>query len=330
MKAPKARKLKSGTWFIQLRIRGQSYSVTAETKSGCETQALIKKAELMSQAKGDSFPTLSDAIDAYCRKRSNVLSPATIEAYTGIKKSRFQSIMDLPLNEIQDPQSLVNEEAEKVSAKTIKNAYSLISSVCREYGIILPSVQFPQRKKTEHLFLEPEQIPEFIRIIKGEQYELPMLLALHGLRRSEIFGLTKHDIRNGVIHIRGGVVRDKDRNLVKNDVNKTYASQRDMPVLIKRVNVLVKQCPTEKIYTGSEHSLYRRINKICRDNNLPEVGLHGLRHSFASLAYHLKLSELETMRLGGWSSPAVMRKIYTHLAERDKTEAVDKLKDFFS
>jgi len=330
MKTPKARKLKSGTWFIQLRIKGKSYTITADTKHACETLALLKKVELKNQAAGKTYPTLAEAIDAYCEERSNVVSPATIESYLGIKKNRFQSIMDTPINEIQGTQALINEEAKNVSAKTIKNAYSLISSACRRYGIELPPVQLPQRKKTEHLFLEPEQIPEFIRIIEGEQYELPMLLALHGLRRAEIFGLTKSDIRNGFIHIRGGMVRDKDRKLVKNDVNKTYASQRDMPILIDRVNVLVKQCPTEKIYTGSEHSLYRRINKICRDNDLPEIGLHGLRHSFASLAYHLKLSELETMRLGGWSSPAVMRKIYTHLAERDRNAAVNKLRDFFS
>ena len=327
MKVPKARKLKSGTWFIQLRIKGKSYTVTADTKNGCETQALIKKAELMSQSR--RLPTLEDAIDEYCEKRSNVLSPATIEAYLGIKKSRFQSIMQTPLDEIKDTQALVNEEAETVSAKTLKNAYSLISSVCRENGVILPSVQLPQRKKTEHAFLQPEQIPVFIRIIEGEEYELPMLLALHGLRRSEIFGLTKKDIQNGYIHIRGGMVRDKDRHLVQNDVNKTYASQRDVPILIERVNVLVKECKTEKIYTGAEHSLYRRVNKICRDNGLPEIGLHGCRHSFASLCYHLKLSEETTMRLGGWNSPEVMRKIYTHLAEKDKNEAVDKLKGFF-
>ena len=193
---------------------------------------------------------------------------------------------------------------------------------------MLPPVQLPQRKLVEHVFLEPEQIPVFIKLIEGEKYELPMLLALHGLRRAEIFGLKKSDIRNGFIHIRGGLVRDKNRKLVKNDVNKTYTSQRDVPVLIGRVNVLAKQCTTEMIYTGGEHSLYRRINKICRNNDLPELGVHGLRHSLVSLAYHLRLSELEIMRLGGWSSPDVMRKLYTHLAQRDKNAAVDKLRDF--
>lgn len=327
MKAPKARKLKSGTWFIQLRIKGKSYPITAETKSGCETLALIRKAELMSSA--GPYPTLREAIDSYCAKRSNMRSPATIESYIGIQKNRFQKIMDLPINELGDMQGIINAEAEKVSAKTLKNSYSLVRSACKAYGIILPPVVMPQMILTEHPFLEPEQIPIFIKAIEGEQYELPMLLALHGLRRAEIFGLKACDIHDGFIRIRGGLVRNKDRKLVRNDVNKTYTSQRDVPVLIERVNVLARKCSTEQVYTGSEHSLYRRINKICRDNDLPEIGVQGCRHSFASLCYHLQLSEKGTMHLGGWSTPAVMRKIYTHLAQRDKNEAVAKLQNFF-
>lgn len=330
MKAPKARKLKSGTWFIQLRIGGKSYPIHSDTKRDCETKALIMKAELRSQIEGRAYPTLREAIDAYCVKRSNVRSPATIESYIGIKNNRFQSVMDLPINELGDMQELINAEAENVSAKTLSNAYSLVKGACKAYGIILPQVMMPQMVLTEHVFLEPEQIPVFIKLIEGEQFELPMLLALHGLRRAEIFGLKTSNISDGFIRIRGGVVRDKDRKLVRNDVNKTYTSQRDVPVLIDRVNVLVKQCATEQIYTGAEHSLYRRINKICRDNDLPEVGVQGLRHSLASLCYHLKLSELETMKIGGWKTPEVMRKIYTHLAQRDKNAAVNKLQDFFN
>lgn len=67
-----------------------------------------------------------------------------------------------------------------------------------------------------------------------------------------------------------------------------------------------------------------------RANSLPEVGVQGLRHSFASLAYHLKLSEQETMQLGGWSDYKTMRKIYTHLAKVDRLKAENKITSFFS
>ena len=42
---------------------------------------------------------------------------------------------------------------------------------------------------------------------------------------------------------------------------------------------------------------------------MPEVGTHGLRHSFASLAYHLGMSELETMELGDVTKKKMLERI---------------------
>ena len=81
---------------------------------------------------------------------------------------------------------------------------------------------------------------------------------------------------------------------------------------------------------GSLNTLYVQINRVCGAAGLPRVGVHGLRRSFASLAYHLRWSELETMRVGGWSDFNTMRKIYTKLAERDKSAAAQKMEQFYS
>lgn len=59
------------------------------------------------------------------------------------------------------------------------------------------------------------------------------------------------------------------------------------------------------------------------------VTLHGLRHSFASLAYHLRWTEKTTMRLGGWATPDVVHEIYTHLAHQDVDEDVERMKAFY-
>ena len=76
--------------------------------------------------------------------------------------------------------------------------------------------------------------------------------------------------------------------------------------------------------------MYGLINKLCVKNGLPPVGVHGLRHSFASLAYHLGWSELTTMREGGWSDPSVVHNIYTHLAAQDANEDIKRMKKFYS
>ena len=78
------------------------------------------------------------------------------------------------------------------------------------------------------------------------------------------------------------------------------------------------------------YTIWRTINKICERNGLPKVGIHGLRHSFVSLAYHLDVPEKIVMEIGGWSDYQTMRKIYTHIAKSDISKYTDQFKLFFS
>ena len=55
MKVPEPRKLKSGTWFVQLRLDGQSISVTAPTKTECRTKAELIKAKYRNGQKDLKF-----------------------------------------------------------------------------------------------------------------------------------------------------------------------------------------------------------------------------------------------------------------------------------
>lgn len=86
----------------------------------------------------------------------------------------------------------------------------------------------------------------------------------------------------------------------------------------------------EFVVVANPNSIRAAANKICKRAKLPEVGTHGLRHSFCSLAYKLGISEKVTMQLGGWSDYGTMRKIYTHIAQTDISESVQQIKEFFS
>ena len=108
MKVPNPRKLKSGTWFIQLRLGGESIPVSAKTKKDCIAQAQFIKAEYKAgkrerkkkEPEVKKSLTLSEAIDAYIEKRDAVLSPATIRGYRNIQRSRFKSTMGRKLEDI--------------------------------------------------------------------------------------------------------------------------------------------------------------------------------------------------------------------------------------
>lgn len=61
----------------------------------------------------------------------------------------------------------------------------------------------------------------------------------------------------------------------------------------------------------------------------PAVTAHQFRHEMASAMYEAKVGELEAQKILGHSDIATTRKIYTHIRERQISDAADKLNDYF-
>ena len=357
MKLPTAKKLPSGNWFIRLRLGGEEIAITETTEKKAIDQARLIKAEYKAgvrQAQNRETRTVRQVCEAYIEtRRKKLRSPATIRGYDKIMRTRFQSVMDKPVSSVKDWEKVVMNELDSkvqsrkktkpgepepemktVSRKTVKNAWGFLASALKAAKINVPEIEIDDADRTERPWLDYEQISEFLEIIKGHPCELGALLALHALRRSELYALrwTDIDLRREVIHVRGAVVHDDAGNLVRKDENKTRDSRRDVPILIPRLTELLKNMEPDNrpIVDGSVNTLYNRIRSLCEKNGFPNVGVHGLRHSFASLAYHVGMGELETMELGGWSDPDTMRKIYRHLAAQDKNAAAQKMAAFYS
>lgn len=344
MKVPTPRKLPSGTWFIQLRLNGESITVNAKTKKECIDKARLIKAEhkagvrvAKKEKETPKSPTLSEAIDAYIEKRDAVLSPATIRGYRNIQKSRFQDTMGRRLSDINpgEWQGICNRESKICQPKTLKNGWGLISSVLyEETGEKPPKVKLPQIVKTDRPFLEPEQIRPFIEAVQGTQVEIPALLALSSLRCSEIVGLhwENVDLKKKIILVKGAMVHNENNVLVEKKENKNRSSARIVPIMIGELyDALSSSKKSDGFVTDlPPHTIHRGIDNICKENGLPQVGIHGLRHSFVSLAYHLGVPEKIVMEIGGWSDYQTMRNIYTHIARSDVSKYTSKFSGFFS
>lgn len=339
MKVPEPRKLPSGTWFIQMRLNGVSVPVSASTKKECIRQAQLIKAEHQAGARTITYKsekTVSEVMSAYIDSIRKTASPSTVRGYVTICNNRFLSVANTPAKKVPNWQAVIDREAEIVSAKTLKNAWGFLCTSLRHEGITPPNVHLPQIIPAEKLWLEPEEILRFIPLLKGESFEIPALLALHGLRRSEILALTyeKIDLSSKTITVHGSAVLGEGNVLVHKQTNKNSSSHRIVPIMIPELIAAIERKrdrrQTDLIYTGNVNTLYTQINRLCKANGLPEVGVHGLRHSFASLAFHLGLTEQETMELGGWSDYTTMRKIYTHLAAVDRLRSKNKISEFFS
>ncbi len=338
LKIPNIIQLPSGAYSTKVMVNGVRITITKDTQEECAAEATAIKygaKEAKRKEKTKSL-SLSDALDSYIDARTGSASPSTIYAYTRYKANCFQNMMKTDVFTTTDEQwqAAIRREAKGKSPKYIANVWGLISAAILESTGKKPRVNLPAKEKNERPYLEPEQVKTFVEAIKGETVEIAALLALSSLRRSEIKALTWDcvNLEKKTIAVKSAMVyAGKDSGMVHKKQNKTSASSRVIPIIPPLEEALKISKQTEGYvvpYNGSW--LYQRINEICSANGLPEVGVHGLRHSFASLAYHLQIPEKIAMEIGGWSDDGTMRKIYTHLAQKDIADRAQDFRNFFA
>lgn len=83
---------------------------------------------------------------------------------------------------------------------------------------------------------------------------------------------------------------------------------------IRRYNEWVRENPEEAKKSGYEV--------------LPEIPLHGLRHSCATLLNYLKVNIIDISKILGHAKSSTTMDIYAHSFEEQNTEAANKLNDF--
>ena len=334
MRVPTPKKLPSGNWRVQVRQGGQSYSFTGKDPDKVLAEAVAFKAGV---AKKKKLPlTIGAAVDNYIDSMDAVLSPSTVRGYRNIRRNRFQEFVSIPLDRFDraTAQRMVNEEAKRYSAKTVKNAWRLFSSALKMYDIHIGQIALPPVQRSVRPFLDVSQLGRFLHCLEGKPWEIPALLALHGLRRSELYALDwkQVDLKAGTITVSASVVPGEG-GFVRKDTLKTAASARVVPIFYPRLLDLLREQKGEgPVVTSHPNTLYDQVNATCREAGVPEVGVHGLRHTFGSAAWAAGVDLLTTAKLGGWSTSdlTTLRTIYTHLSQQQVADGVSKLRDFVS
>lgn len=336
VKLPAIKQLPSGAWNTRILVDNRRVSITRGSYEECVAEYLaLKNGVLEAAGKGRKAKMLSAAVDEYIENRRDFKSPSTIYAYESYRKQTFQSMMKADVFTTTDEQwnAAIRRESKGKSPKYVKNAWMLMSAAIFEATGKRPRVTLPQKEYNEKPFLDPEQIQVFVNAIKGESIEIAALLELSSLRRSEMLALTwdNVDLDNEIIYVRGARVAGSGGKLVHKQQNKNDSSRRTVPIIEPLMNALRDEDRKGKYVVNLTGGwICTRINEICAANGLPEVGNHGLRHSFASLAYHLQIPEKIAMEIGGWADDGTMHKIYTHLAQKDIAKRAQDFCNFFS
>ena len=301
MKVPKVRQLPSGAWTCQLRIDGQSISITDFDHDVVLAKAYAYKAGVLKARRAPEAITLKTACERHIRrKEAERRSPSTIQGYQVIVENRYPDLMKMQLTSIT-PKVFERETRREMlrvsprtgkplSAKTIKNAYSFIVEVLREY---MPdehfSVELPEVKPKPTRVLTPEEI---IPVIRGTSVELPCLLAMWlSLSMSEIRGLTKsQSLHNGQLTIYETVV-DIAGKPVRKEGGKEELRVRtlDVPPYIQR---LIDQVDGDVIVPLSAQAIAKRFYRLLEKAGLPHIKFHALRHINASVMAALNIHQI--------------------------------------
>lgn len=336
LKIPKVVLLPSGSYSTKVMIDGKRHTITRDSAEEVAAEAIAIKygVKMFEKKLTQGKVTLEEALDSYIKKREDKKSPATIRAYNAYKKNRLRNMMSRNVFSVTDAQwqVAIDREFRNLSDKYAKNVWSLFASAIEEVTGRRPKVEMESPKKADRPYLEPDEILKFVEAVKGTSVEIAALLELSSLRISEVLDVrgTDVDLQRNRILVAGAAVVGAGGKLIHKESNKTVTSRRYVPIIPPLREVLEKTSLTDDyLVTMSGNCVYRRINEICRENDLPEVGNHGLRHSFASLAYHLQIPEKIAMEIGGWSDDGTMRKIYTHLAQKDIENRSKDFSDFF-
>lgn len=226
----KIEKLPSGSYRVRKMYKGKVYSVTFECKP-TQKEAMIAISDLLeSTTDKHASMTFSRAAEEYIESKRNVLSPSTIRGYRGIMRQFPEAFLEKNLYDITalDVQAEINRMAQDHSPKTVRNHHGFISSVLGTFRPNLKlSTTLPQKRKNEPYIPSAEDVRKILSYAKDTAFEVPLILACYGMRRSEICALTVDDIDGDIVPITKGLVQDDHKQWIVK-TTKTTSSTRDI------------------------------------------------------------------------------------------------------
>ena len=331
----------NGTWRATVFIgtdehgRRKYKSFDAPTEDEADYLALTYK--LGSGKKVREPVTLRAAMEAYINSKDGVLSPATINGYRGILRT-FGGYLDTKLQQVNalnlqtaitayanTPKRQKHNGGGKVSPKTVKNAYGLITATLRQNGIRIEGISLPQRQKPEYNTPFDEEMAAILDVVRGTEYELPVLLAAWcSLRRSEILGIKFGDVdfEQRVIHIRRANVYIGKEAHIKG--TKTVQSARTVH-LPDYIADLIRNAARE-----GEDDFVVKMKGMTLTNGLPaklerrglgRYTIHNLRHAYVSILAAQGVDKKYIQEMGGGSSEnGVMEQRYQQTSDLLKSQ----------
>ncbi len=324
----KIEKLPSGKYRVRKMYKGETYTVIFDYKPTQKEALQALSEELENETLRKEQMTFKQAAESYIDLKKNVLSPSTIREYQGTIKRLSDWLLEKRITDIKaiDIQKEINRLSKDKSPKTVRNYHGFITAVLGTFRPnLIINTTLPQKVKNEPYIPSDEDIKRIIKEVEGTQFEIPILLACYGLRRSEICALTLDDLVDNTLTINKAMVFDNDKKWVIK-TTKTTESTRDViisPILAEKIRT------QGFIYKGHPNSISKHLTRLQTKLGMPHFSIHKLRHYFASKMSELGIPEADILKIGGWNTDHVMKTVYRHSLQTKEAQqrASDKFSD---
>lgn len=253
-------------------------------------------------------------------------------------------------------QSHYNCLLEKTTAKNIHQLHKQLNkffNYCIKTDMLtrnpLLGVELPKLLKTTELntALHDCDIQKLVAACKNNMKYFPFVFACFtGLRAGELLALTYRDLdlTTDMINVEKSVkyltLDGKFQFLLSNV--KTGAGVRRVPILAELKPLLLEHIKNLSVSddrllfpsaTGTyrEHSNFlQAFKRLCNKLEIRTgCTIHSLRHTFCTILARRGVSLLDASRLMGHSNVNITAKIYSHITDADKKNAVQKLSIYF-
>lgn len=286
--------------------------------------------------------------------KSISLKPTTYDLYeTLIDKIIIPEIGSLKLKDIRPIhlQMFYNklyDNGNGYSTSTLQKINNILSPACevavRNDLIVknpMDGVQLPKHKEKQVRALTVEEEARFLEAAKNNQYYMAFVVLLDtGLRCGELLALTWDDIdlKNGMLYVSKNLVAVKDRitgkqKLVVQDTPKTSNAIRAIPLTTRALTLLKslklkRQSKTNIVFCTNRFTyiypknLRRAFQCVLKRAGIEQLGLHVLRHTFATRLFEKGANPKTVSTLLGHANVGITLDIYTHVEPEQMKEAI--------
>lgn len=228
----------------------------------------------------------------------------------------------------------------RVSAKTVRNifvTFQIMWKSARAWKYVAHHVTegviLPQRSKADRRHFTVEEIRRILSAA-GEPYQTFYWLAVEtGMRAGELCGLTTGDVDfdRGRIRVRRSVWHGKIGEPKTENAIRSFAISA---MLLERLRTRAagSSRPDELLFKtrngtpwDADLLVKRKLRPLLRSLEIPEAGLHGFRHSNASMMDALAVPMKVRQQRLGHSDIKLTMNVYTHVASEDDARTAEQI-----